>query len=103
LVLALRMEVPMLDEAEYQMVVTDQMNRAFQELAHQGSQEAVQQRTPELMAEEYERLTDYRIADPWHIFHHTTIGVGPPCLHCGKPLRTRRVKLCDACAAAVEN
>jgi hypothetical protein len=49
------------------------------------------------MAGEYERLTGFRIADPWHIFRHTTSGLGPPCKKFGKPLRTLRAKFCGAC------
>lgn len=96
---AAKMEVPMLDQDEYKIVVTDQMKKAVQELARSGSDEEVQRRMLQLMAKEYERLTQFRIADPWHIFRHTNIGLGPPCLHCGKRLQTLRAKLCGACMA----
>ena len=89
------MDVPMLDEHEYKVVVTDQIQKAVRELGHCGPE--IQQRTLELMAAEYERLTGFRIADPWHIFRHTTVGLGPPCSFCGKPLRTRRARLCGNC------
>jgi len=88
------MEVPMLGEREYAIVVTDQFKRAIQEVGPSGSQEKVQQRTQELTVVEYERLTGVRIADPWHIVRHTTIGPGPPCSTCGKPLRTPKARMC---------
>ena len=49
------------------------------------------------MAAECERLTGFRIADPWHISRHTTVGLASPCSFCGKPLRTRRARLCGNC------
>jgi hypothetical protein len=96
-----KMDVPMLDEREYKVVVTDQMQNAVRELAHCGSDKEVQQRTLELMAAEYERLTGFQIADPWHIFRHTPVGLGAPCSFCGKPLRTARARLCGNCMKPV--
>ncbi len=95
------MNVPMLDESEYEAVVTDQMRKAVSELAQRGSDSEVQQRTLELMSAEYERLTGFKIADPWHIFRHATMGFGPPCSFCGKPLRTAKAKLCGSCMKPV--
>jgi len=93
----------MLDEREYEIVVTDQMKNAIRELAPLGLVEKVQPRTLELMSAEYERLTGFRIADPWHIFRHTCFQPRPLCKKCGKPLRTPRAKLCGSCMAPVDS
>ena len=47
--------------------------------------------------ERYERLTGYRETNPRALYHHRVSLYGPPCPHCGKPLRTPKAKLCAAC------
>ena len=98
-----KQEVPMLDEAEYEIVVANQFKKAVEELGSTGSDERVQQRILTLVSAEYERLTGIHISDPWHVFRHVQAGFGPPCTHCGKPLRTARARLCGACMAPVRD
>jgi hypothetical protein len=35
--------------------------------------------------------------NPSAVWHHVTRLYGPPCPHCGKPLRTPRARWCPAC------
>lgn len=48
----------------------------------------------------YERLTGRRETSLDTIRHHRAALYGPPCVHCGKPLRTPRASLCAACGHA---
>ncbi|MDT8070336.1 MAG: hypothetical protein ROO76_19380 [Terriglobia bacterium] len=80
-------EMPMLDEEEYSQVT-----------ARKGS--GLRERF-QPMLEEYERMTGFHEANPMAIFHHRISLYGPPCAHCGKPLRTPTAKVCGACMRPV--
>jgi len=45
----------------------------------------------------YHELTGFEETNPQALWHHRLADYGPPCAHCGKPLRTPRAKLCAAC------
>lgn len=49
----------------------------------------------------YERIADFQETNPNAVFHHRLSIYGPPCCHCGKPLRTPRAKLCANCMKPV--
>jgi hypothetical protein len=51
----------------------------------------------------YREITGYTETDSQNIRHHRLRAFGPPCLTCGKPLRTSRAKLCAACGAPAES
>jgi hypothetical protein len=53
------------------------------------------------MLDEYERVTGYRETNPSAIYHHVLSLYGPPCRHCGKPLRTPRARFCGSCMKSV--
>jgi hypothetical protein len=45
----------------------------------------------------YTLFTGFRETNPNAVWHHVASQYGPPCEHCGKPLRTPRAKWCPAC------
>ena len=45
----------------------------------------------------YRELTGFEETNINTIWHHRLALYGPPCSHCGKPLRTPQAKLCAAC------
>jgi hypothetical protein len=51
--------------------------------------------------QEYERITGFRETNTNALFHHQLSLYGPPCVNCGKPLRSPQAKLCAACITPV--
>lgn len=47
----------------------------------------------------YERITGFKETNPNALFHHRLSMYGPPCLTCGKPLRTPHAKFCAECSS----
>jgi hypothetical protein len=45
----------------------------------------------------YERMTGMRETNANAIMHHRASIYGPPCIICGKPLRTPRAAKCMSC------
>jgi hypothetical protein len=45
----------------------------------------------------YQELTGFEETVVGALWHHRLSLYGPPCTHCGKPLRTPQAKLCAAC------
>ena len=45
----------------------------------------------------YQKLTGHEETNFTAIWHHRISLYGPPCSHCGKPLRTAKAKWCAAC------
>ena len=46
---------------------------------------------------EYEPITGFRETNPNVLWDHVLSKCGPRCEKCGKPLGTRRAKLCGSC------
>ncbi|HEY7687819.1 MAG TPA: hypothetical protein VH835_03960 [Dongiaceae bacterium] len=67
----------------------------------QGStlDEFLRQQHDEPLSETHFKLTGVRLKDVNAIYHHRVDLFGPPCKHCGKPLRTPQAKLCAECGA----
>jgi len=85
------MEVPMLNEEEYQTA---------HELYGQGMRNVKaadkQVRFKELL-NFYHELTGFSETEPNAIMHHRIELYGPPCENCGKPYRTPKASFCAAC------
>lgn len=45
----------------------------------------------------YALFTGFRETNPSAVWHHVASAYGPPCEHCGKPLRTPAARWCPAC------
>jgi hypothetical protein len=45
----------------------------------------------------YREITEFPETNPNAIWHHQISIYGPPCVGCGKPLRTPRAKRCFEC------
>jgi hypothetical protein len=84
-----KIEGAMLDDEEYRRVIS---------LRGEGRAERF---SP--MLAEFERIAGFRETNPNAIFHHRFSNFGPPCPHCGKPLRTPQAKLCGACMKPVSS
>jgi hypothetical protein len=50
---------------------------------------------------EYERVTGRKETNINAFYHHLVKLYGPPCKHCGRPLRTPEAKRCGACMRPV--
>ena len=95
------MVLPMLDEAEWAQIeplLGDVMQRIKSYRAEHGVglREAHEHAFDEALAF-YNALTGFNETNANAIWHHRLSDYGPPCTHCGKPLRTPRAKLCAAC------
>jgi len=92
----------MLDEEEFTEIraVYNSCVRAVQE--YRVERDASLQATPlpELfrpVQQAYARLTGLIGLDAQHVLKHRIAAFGPPCGHCGRPLRTPQAKLCASC------
>jgi hypothetical protein len=85
-------DVPMLDDEEFKRVT---------ELRGIGIEGHLRERLFGPVLREYERITGFRETNPNAVYHHQLSLYGPPCHHCGKPLRTPRAKLCAFCMQRV--
>lgn len=105
-----RMELPMLDETEWEEVSQIHRESLGRVKAYRRAEGVALGDIPDdvrahifaPLLDAFERLTGYRETNPSAIWHHRLSLYGPPCSECGKPLRTPRAKLCAACGAAVE-
>jgi hypothetical protein len=85
-------EMPMLDEDEYREVMSFRVPVP-------GANNLKAKFAPMLTA--YLRITGSQETNPNAVFHHRLSQFGPPCQHCGKPLRTPQARLCGSCMKPV--
>ena len=99
-----RMELPMLDEAEWEQVSPlltngiEQIKR-YRELHSCGLAEATEKGFGQAALKLYESITRFQETNPNALFHHRLSMYGPPCHACGKPLRTPQARFCAMCSA----
>ena len=79
------MEVPMLEEAEF-------------EACFAGGAE----RLPDVALKRYAQITGFRETNINAIYHHRISLHGGPCPRCGKPFRTPQARFCAACGFRAE-
>lgn len=81
-----KMEIPMLDESEWRQIVP-LLAKSFDPEQERAALDL------------YENMTGFRETNRNAIWHHRISDYGPPCVECGKPLRTPRANFCAACGA----
>ena len=97
-----RIEIPMLDEQEWQRVgalLGVDGIKAYQERQRVGLEQAKNEASWEALAL-YREITGFAETNANALWHHRIALFGPPCHVCGKPLRTPRAKLCAECGSA---
>lgn len=94
-----KLDVPMLDEEEFARVAG--LYRAAFSPRSPTAAPGTEHRSTEArfrpVCEEYERLTGFHETNANAVMHHRLSQYGPPCAHCGKPLRTPEARHCAAC------
>jgi hypothetical protein len=99
-------DVPMLDEEEFAVVDTLYARAVRAVKAHWDNGNLQKQRDFILeqyrpVLEAYQCITGREHAThPSDLMHHRISKYGPPCLHCGRPLRTPRATYCASCGTA---
>lgn len=92
-------EIPMLDEEEFARVI-GQPRLIFDQVRQKHPDVRSRQMMQNVFKgslDEYERLTGMREMNMNAVWHHRISIYGPPCVACGKPLRTPRATFCAAC------
>jgi hypothetical protein len=84
--------MPMLDETEFEQVLIELMFGG--ESLHRGVPESEAYRSA---LDLYEEFTGLRETNFRALYHHRIAMYGPPCEHCGKPLRNPAASFCAAC------
>jgi hypothetical protein len=102
-------EVPMLDEHEWEQVLSILRSGWLEILNYRKTHNATLQEAEDRAQlnhvralERYFQLTRYRETRMDALWHHRLCRFGPPCRACGKPLRTPRATFCAACGTAVD-
>jgi hypothetical protein len=99
------MDVPMLDDAEFAGIhaLYQRLMRSKKDLATARNTSPDQPAAAAIfrpVLDEYNRITGFGETNHLAVLHHALSIYGPPCSHCGKPLRTPRARHCAACGSA---
>ena len=95
-------DMPMLDESEYREVFRlygegISASKAFRQkwgLPAEGMEKEIRFKP---LLDRYEQMTGLRESNPNAVMHHRLSLYGPPCVRCGKPMRSPSAKLCGSC------
>ncbi|RRA49340.1 hypothetical protein D1Y84_14695 [Acidipila sp. EB88] len=95
-------DVPMLDEAEFGELTRlyDGAFQAVQKLRAEQGLTLTQTPVHEMFEPVRMRYAEVTCGDDRYVNdarHHRLANYGPPCVQCGKPLRTVKAKLCGSC------
>jgi hypothetical protein len=95
-------EMPMLDEQEYAEIaalhsVGMHSIKRYREMTGSSLQSVPYEGFVAALLNRYEEMTGYVETNHNAVMHHRLSLYGPPCAHCGKPLRTPLAKLCGSC------
>ncbi len=101
------MEVPMLEEDEWEAVVPLlDLRRGFADLRQYSVEHGISLSEAKsaygpcpAALDAYFKLTGFRETNSNALHHHRVSLYGPPCRVCGKPLRTALAKHCAECGA----
>ena len=99
-----KIEMPMLDEQEFAEIASLH-RQGFQSVkVFRAETGAPLERVPlakhfEAMLARYEQMTGHKETNPNAVWRHRLSLYGPPCGHCGRPLRSPQAKLCGSCMA----
>jgi len=98
-----QMDMPMLDEDEFKIIkrlysdgirTTKEIRQKYN-LALDECPPAKERFQP--LLKKYFEMTGFEETVPAAIMHHRISQYGPPCKHCGKPLRTPAATFCASC------
>ena len=94
--------VPMLSEEEWSVMEPILRNAISDIQSYRSDQgiglgEAMRQGHGQKALALYLDMTGFRETNVNAIWHHRTSDYGPPCVACGKPLRTPQASFCPAC------
>jgi hypothetical protein len=98
------MVLPMLDEAEWRQM-GPALSRAIDDVSRYRQSHGVSLAEAKDVAygrtalDLYHALTGFRETNADALWHHRASMYGPPCIECGKPLRTPQANLCAACGS----
>ena len=100
------MEVPMLDEDEFDKIArlySEAMNgvKRFRETSGADLKHPSIDDIYRPVREYCEQLTGMKESNQNAIIHHRLALYGPPCKRCGKPLRTPNARVCGSCMCPV--
>lgn len=99
-----QMDIPMLSDSEFE-IVSPYLSNALEQIKLYREQhgcslaEAQSKGYGQRALEIYEQMTGFKETNPTALFHHRLSMFGPPCLVCGKPLRTPHADFCATCGA----
>ena len=96
------MDVPMLDEGEFAEVgklYSEGLSttKEFRRKHNLPLSECPMEELFRPVREAYEQITGMVESNHNAVMHHRISIYGPPCEHCGRPLRTPRASFCAAC------